>query len=78
MTWRTSKAFVVIVATLACAAALGSVVLAYPRIVPNQALGAEWQCMRTAFVVTTCAPRMQQATPAMETLRKEARHATRG
>jgi len=62
MTWRTSKAFVVIVATLACAAALGSVVLAYPRIVPNQALGAEWQC-RKAMFMTTCS-RVSRVEPA--------------
>ena len=29
-------------------------------------LGAEWQCSRTAFVLTTCAPRVQQASPAAE------------
>ena len=38
MTWRTPKAFVLIVATLACAAALGSLALAYPRTVTNPAL----------------------------------------
>ena len=63
MTWRTPKAFVLIVATLACAAALGSVVLAYPRTVSNPALGAEWQC-RKAIFMTTCSrvSRVQPAT----------------
>jgi hypothetical protein len=51
--WRTPKAFVLIVATLACAAALGSVALVYPRTVSNPALGAEWQC-RKAMFMTTC------------------------
>jgi hypothetical protein len=49
----TPRAFVLIVATLACAAALGSVALAYPRTVSNQALGADWQC-RKAMFMTTC------------------------
>jgi hypothetical protein len=61
--WRTPKAFVLIIATLACAAALGSVVLAYPRTVSNPALGAEWQC-RKAIFMTTCSrvSRVQPAT----------------
>jgi hypothetical protein len=67
-------AITIATAALAC----GVIALAGPRPIESAVLGAEWQCMRTAFVVTTCAPRMQQATPAMETLRKEARHATRG
>lgn len=59
--------------------ALAGVAIAFGRPTPIESavLGAEWQCSRTAFVVTTCAPRMQQAIPAVGTSHKEAR-ATRG
>jgi hypothetical protein len=43
-----------------------AVFLAQPRPIENAMLGAEWQCSRTAFVLTTCAPRVQQASPAAE------------
>jgi hypothetical protein len=47
--------------------------LARPRPIESAMLGAEWQCSRTAFVVTSCAPRPQQhAIPAVETSRKDA------
>jgi hypothetical protein len=47
--------------------------LARPRPIESAVLGAEWQCSRTAFVVTTCAPRPQlEAVPAVETSRKDA------
>ena len=61
------------------AVALAGVAIAFGRPTPNESavLGAEWQCSRTALVVTTCAARMQQATPAVGTSRKVAR-ATRG
>ena len=53
MTWLSPKAFALITATLACAAAFGSVALTYPRTVSSSALGAEWQCRKTLFM-TTC------------------------
>ena len=61
------------------AVALAGFAIAFGRPTPieNALLGAEWECSRTAFVVTTCAPRMQQATPTVGTSHKEAR-ATRG
>ena len=40
------------------------VFLAQPKPVESGLLGAEWQCSRTAFVLTTCAPRVQQAASA--------------
>ena len=64
MTWLTPKAFALIIATLACAAALGSVALAYPRTVSNHALGAEWQC-RKALFMTTCS-RVSRVEPAAQ------------
>jgi hypothetical protein len=62
--WRTPNALVLIVTTLACAAALGSVVLTYPRTVSNPALGAEWQC-RKALFMTTCS-RVSRVQPAIQ------------
>jgi hypothetical protein len=63
MTWRTPNAFVLIAAALACAAALASVALVYPRTVSNPALGAEWQC-RKAMFLTTCS-RVSRVEPAV-------------
>jgi hypothetical protein len=67
-----------VLAIAVAAVALAGVAIAFGRPTPIESavLGAEWQCTRTAFVVTTCAPRMQQATP-VGTSHKEAR-ATRG
>jgi hypothetical protein len=62
MAWRTPRAFVLIVAALACAAALASFAVAYPRAVSNPALGAEWQCHKTMFL-TTCS-RISRVEPA--------------
>jgi hypothetical protein len=51
--------------TFATVALAGIVVfLAQPKQVESGLLGAEWQCSRTAFVLTTCAPRVQQAASA--------------
>ena len=52
--------------------------LARPQPIESAVLGAGWECTQTAFVLTTCAPRMEQATPAVETSRKDAIRATRG
>jgi hypothetical protein len=51
---RNRKAFLVIASVLACAAVAVSVGLAYPTPVASPALGADWQCHRTAGIVTTC------------------------
>jgi hypothetical protein len=59
-------------------ASAGALVLARPQPIENAVLGTDWACTRTAFVLTTCAPRGQQALPAVETLRKDAIQATRG
>ncbi len=65
-------AITVMVAALAGAALL----LARPQPIENAVLGAGWECSQTAFVLTTCAPR--QATPAVETSRKDLVRPTRG
>ncbi|UPK40089.1 hypothetical protein IVB18_24390 [Bradyrhizobium sp. 186] len=67
-------AITVVVAALAGAALL----LARPQPIENPVLGAGWECSQTAFVLTTCAPRVQQATPAVETSRKDLVRPTRG
>ena len=41
-----------------------AVFLAQPKSVDSGMLGAEWECSQTAFVLTTCAPRVQQAATA--------------
>jgi hypothetical protein len=65
--------------TLAAAALVGGVLLlARPQPIENTVLGAAWECTQTAFVLTTCAPRVQQAIPAVETSRKDAIRSTRG
>ena len=58
------KAVAITFATVALAGV--AIVLARPKPIDSAMLGAEWQCSRTAFVVTTCAPRVQQASPAAE------------
>jgi hypothetical protein len=61
---------------LALAAASGAaVLLANPQPIDSAVLGADWECTQTAFVLTTCAPRV---TPAVETSRKDAIRQTRG
>ena len=51
-------------------AALAGVTVALTRLesIDSAVLGCEWQCHKTAFVITTCALRTQrQAMPALET-----------
>jgi len=65
--------------TLAAAALAGAtLMLARPQPIESAVLGADWECTQTAFVLTTCAPRAQQAIPAVETSRKDAIRQTRG
>jgi hypothetical protein len=54
----TRKGVVVVAAivTFACVGALLSVNLASPDPISSAALGADWQCSRIAFVLTTCTP----------------------
>lgn len=68
---------------LAIGAVLASVtgaamLLARPQPVESVVLGTDWECTRTAFVLTTCAPRPPEAIPAVETLRENAIRQTRG
>jgi hypothetical protein len=70
------KALAITVA--AAAMAVGVLLLARPQPVDNTVLGTDWECTRTAFVLTSCAPRLQQENPAVETSRKDAIRSTRG
>ena len=60
-------------AMLAIAAlAGGAVALTRSKPIDSAVLGPEWQCHKTAFVITTCALRAQrQAVPALETTRAD-------
>jgi hypothetical protein len=58
-------------AMLACVAALLSVDLTVPDPVASAALGAEWQCSRVAFVLTSCTPVRDVATTATIRVRKD-------
>jgi hypothetical protein len=60
--WREHKVFAISIASLACAAALLWAALAYPQPVVDPTLGADWQCRRTMFFVTSCI-RVEQAVP---------------
>ncbi|MDA9545198.1 hypothetical protein ACM43_12240 [Bradyrhizobium sp. CCBAU 45321] len=59
-------------------AAGAALLLARPQPIESAVLGADWECTQTAFVLTSCAPRVQEAIPAVETLRKDAIQQTRG
>lgn len=73
--FRLSLKALAIALTLVAGAAL---LRARPQPIESAVLGADWECTRTAFVLTTCAPRVQRAIPAVETSRKDAIRATRG
>ncbi|QAU47185.1 hypothetical protein [Bradyrhizobium guangzhouense] len=65
--------------TVAAAAVAGAVLLAArPQPIESTVLGAAWECTQTAFILTSCAPRAQEAIPAVETLRREAVRQTKG
>jgi hypothetical protein len=51
---RNRIALLVIGTALACAAAVLTVGFASPRPVSNAMLGAEWECHRSAAIMTTC------------------------
>jgi hypothetical protein len=51
---RNRKALWIIGAALACAGVALSIGIAYPTPVPNGTLGAEWECHRSAAIMTTC------------------------
>ena len=58
-------------AILAIAALAGvAVALTRSKSIDSAVLGSEWQCHKTAFVITTCALRTQ-AVPELETARAD-------
>ena len=70
------RALAITVAAVAFAGV--AIALGRPMPIESAVLGPEWQCSRTAFVVTTCSPRVQEATPAMDLLRRHALWTTKG
>lgn len=66
------------IAAVLAGVAAAALLLARPQPVESAVLGAEWECTRTAFVLTTCAPRAHEALPAVETSRDDAIRRTRG
>jgi hypothetical protein len=70
------KALAIAVAAVAVAGAV--LLAARPQPIESNVLGAAWECTQTAFILTSCAPRAQQAIPAVETSRKVAVRPTRG
>ena len=56
--------------TFAISALAGGAVASRPKSIDSTVLGSEWQCIQTAFVITTCAQR--QAVSALETTSKVA------
>ncbi|MCK1360310.1 hypothetical protein [Bradyrhizobium sp. 199] len=70
------KALAIAFALVAVGGAM--LLLGRPQPIESALLGADWECTQTAFVLTTCAPRVQQAIPAVETSRKDAIRQTRG
>ena len=59
------KALAIAIAALAGVA----VALTRSKSIDSAVLGSEWQCHKTAFVITTCALRTQrQAVPALDNL----------
>ncbi|MDA9529407.1 hypothetical protein [Bradyrhizobium sp. CCBAU 25338] len=77
MTFRPSLKALAIAFVLASVTG-AAVLFARPQPVESAVLGADWECSQTAFVFTTCAPRVQRAIPAVETSRKDATPPPRG
>ena len=69
---RNRKALLATGAALACAAVALALGIAYPRPVSSSMLGAEWQCYRSAAIVTTCR-RLSHAQPSIHRTRLLAR-----
>jgi len=67
-----------LVMTFAATALGGTVALVRPRPIESAVLGAEWQCSQTAFIITTCTPRVLQAAPAVQTSGKLALRQPKG
>jgi hypothetical protein len=70
------KALAITVATVAVAGAV--LLAARPQPIESTVLGAAWECTQTAFILTSCAPRVRQAVPAVETSRNVALRPTKG
>jgi hypothetical protein len=78
MSW-TRKQLALITATVAFASAVACLSLVSTQASPNSSLGADWQCSRTALIMTTCTrirhtesePAIQNAKPVIHGSRKD-------
>ena len=57
--------------TFVIALAGGVVAMARPKSIDSAVLGSEWQCHKTAFVITTCTLRTQAVPASLETTRAD-------
>lgn len=64
-----SRTLAIMALTLAVAGS--AMMIARPRPVSSDALGAGWACSRTAFILTTCAPTERQPVPAADRSSRE-------
>ena len=62
---RNRKAMLLLALVLSSAAVALSISFAYPTPVSNAALGADWQCHRSAGIMTTC-HRISHAQPMID------------
>jgi len=62
---RNRKAKILLALALSGAAVALSIGIAYPTPVANPALGADWQCHRSAGIMTTC-HRISHAQPMID------------
>jgi hypothetical protein len=69
MTLTTTRKLALIVAAVTLA--FLSLAMAYPKPIASAALGAEWQCTRTAFVWTSCS-RIRPTEAVAQSARKDA------
>jgi hypothetical protein len=71
--WTTRKVvFIAAAVMLTGAAAFLWIALAYPKPISSAALGAEWQCTRTAFFWTSCSRiRHSETKAAVQSARKD-------
>ena len=74
MSW-TRKQLALIAATAAFASAAAWLSLGSTQASPNSSLGPDWQCSRTALIVTTCS-RIRHAEPVVRNI-KPAIHGAR-
>ena len=59
--WRRRRLLAIAAVAMVAGAALS---VGHPQVVSEPLLGTEWQCVRTAFLVTTCSQSSEKITSA--------------